>query len=144
MITTVPVLSLRRSLAQASGRGVLIALLLFVSCDAFSAPPIEPVSARRRPKIALVLGGGAARGAAHVGVLKVLEQERIPIDFIAGTSVGAIVGGLYATGMSPEEMDRNFTSTDWNDLLTDRPSRAHLSYRTKPSSGAPGSRSARQ
>ena len=53
-----------------------------------------------RPRIGLVLGGGGARGAAHVGVLKELERLRIPIDAIAGTSMGAIIGGLYATGMT--------------------------------------------
>jgi NTE family protein len=85
----------------------------------------------RRPRVALVLSGGGARGSAHVGVLKVLEEQRIPIDFITGTSMGAIVGGLYAAGLSPEEMDRMLTSTDWNDLFTDRPSRKHLSFRRK-------------
>ena len=59
-----------------------------------------------RPRIGLVLAGGGARGLAHVGVLKVLEAERIPIDVIAGTSMGAIVGGLYASGMSATELER--------------------------------------
>src|SRR5262245_40810849 len=58
-----------------------------------------------RPKVALVLSGGAARGSAHVGVLKVMEENHIPIDLIAGTSMGAIVGGLYAAGLSPQQMD---------------------------------------
>ncbi len=57
-------------------------------------------------RIGLVLGGGGARGAAHIGVLKVLERERIPIHAIAGTSVGAIIGGLYAAGYSPEEIEQ--------------------------------------
>ena len=56
-----------------------------------------------RPSIGLVLSGGGARGAAHVGVLKVLEELHIPVDYVAGTSMGAIVGGLYASGMSIEE-----------------------------------------
>ena len=54
-----------------------------------------------RPRIGLVLSGGGARGAAHIGVLKVLEDLRIPVDYVAGTSMGAIIGGLYASGMSP-------------------------------------------
>ena len=54
-----------------------------------------------RPRIGLALSGGGARGASHIGVLKVLERERIPIDYIAGTSMGSIVGGMYASGMSP-------------------------------------------
>ena len=78
-----------------------------------------------------MLSGGAARGSAHVGVLKVIEENRIPVDFIAGTSMGAIIGGMYASGSSPEEMDHILTSTDWNDLFSDRPSRKHLSFRRK-------------
>ena len=64
-----------------------------------AARPLQPAG---RPRIGLVLSGGGARGLAHVGVLKVLERERIPIDAIAGTSMGAIIGGLYASGMSAE------------------------------------------
>src|SRR3954466_14148794 len=59
-----------------------------------------------RPRIGLVLSGGGARGAAHVGVLKVLESLHVPIDAIAGTSMGALVGGLYASGMSADEIER--------------------------------------
>ncbi len=65
----------------------------------------EPAVAQR-PRIGLVLGGGGARGAAHVGVLKVLEELRIPVDYVAGTSVGSIVGGFYASGMSAQEIER--------------------------------------
>lgn len=104
----------------------LIALICFPAVAAESAE-----ESSRRPKLGLVLSGGGARGAAHVGVLKVLEEMRIPVDFIAGTSMGAIVGGLYASGLSPEELDRILGSTDWNDLFTDRPSREHLSFRRK-------------
>jgi NTE family protein len=84
-----------------------------------------------RLKIGLVLGGGGARGAAHVGVLKVIEENRIPIDYIVGTSMGAIVGGLYASGMSVSELEDVFKSIDWKDLFTDRPSRKDLSFRHK-------------
>ncbi|MCH7931026.1 MAG: patatin-like phospholipase family protein, partial [Proteobacteria bacterium] len=61
-------------------------------------------SALERPKIGLVLAGGGAKGAAHVGVIKVLEELGVPIDYIAGTSMGAIVGGLYASGLSSDEL----------------------------------------
>ena len=57
-----------------------------------------------RPKIGLALSGGGARGAAHVGVFKLLEELQIPVDYIAGTSMGAVVGGLYASGMSSDEI----------------------------------------
>lgn len=73
-----------------------------------------------RPKIGLVLGGGGAKGAAEVGVLKVIEQADIPIDYIAGSSVGAIVGGLYAAGYSADELDTLFQTQEWLSLLTDR------------------------
>jgi NTE family protein len=62
--------------------------------------PAQQASSEGRPKIGLVLAGGGAKGAAHVGVIKVLEELGVPIDYIAGTSMGAIVGGLYASGMT--------------------------------------------
>jgi NTE family protein len=69
--------------------------------QAHAVPALEPL---HPPKIGLALGGGFARGLAHIGVLKVLEQERIPIDFIAGTSVGAVIGASYASGVSAQEL----------------------------------------
>ncbi len=84
-----------------------------------------------RPRIGLVLSGGSAHGFAHVGVLTVLEELRVPVDVVAGTSMGSVVGGLYASGMSPAEMERLLLTTDWEDLLDDRPSRDRLSYRRK-------------
>ncbi|MFA6958436.1 MAG: patatin-like phospholipase family protein [Thermoanaerobaculia bacterium] len=84
-----------------------------------------------RPRIGLVLSGGAALGSAHVGVLKVLEEMRIPVDYVAGTSMGAIVGGLYASGVSPAELEQILATTDWRNLLDDRPPRRHLPYRRK-------------
>jgi NTE family protein len=85
----------------------------------------------RRPKIGVAFAGGGARGGAHVGVLKVLEELRIPVDYIAGTSIGSIVGALYATGMSPEEMDQVLSTTDWDDALQDEESRPDIPYRLK-------------
>lgn len=83
------------------------------------------------PKIGLVLGGGGARGAAHIGVLKVLEREHIPVHAIAGTSMGSIVGGLYAAGYSPEEIEALIASLDWKDFFSDDPARAELPMRRK-------------
>ncbi|MCU0971558.1 MAG: patatin-like phospholipase family protein, partial [Gammaproteobacteria bacterium] len=74
----------------------------------------------KRPKIGLVLGGGGARGAAHIGVLKVLEQLRVPIDVVAGTSMGSIVGGLYASGLSADEIEGVLSSIDWDDAFKDK------------------------
>ncbi|MDH4061863.1 MAG: patatin-like phospholipase family protein, partial [Aquincola sp.] len=79
-------------------RWLLIVLLLLHSAIAHAQ--------EQRQRVGLVLSGGGARGLSHVGVLKVLEQQRIPIDAIAGTSMGAIVGGLYASGMSADELDK--------------------------------------
>ncbi len=84
-----------------------------------------------RPRIGLVLSGGSAHGLAHVGVLKVLEELRVPVDVVAGTSMGSIVGGFYASGMSPAEMEQLLLTVDWEDLFDDRPSRDRLSYRRK-------------
>ena len=84
-----------------------------------------------RLRVGLVLGGGGARGAAHIGVLKELERRRIPVDAIAGTSMGAIVGGLYATGMSADELEYLVGSLDWAGALADKPDRKDLSFRRK-------------
>lgn len=83
------------------------------------------------PCVGLVLGGGGARGIAHVGVLKVLERERIPVCAIAGTSMGAIVGGLYAAGYDAEELERLLSSIDWADMFVDSPPRAQLPMERK-------------
>ena len=71
------------------------------------------IYANERPTIALVLSGGGARGGAHVGVLKVLDEKKIPIDFIVGTSMGSFVGGLYASGKTPQEIEKLLVTTDW-------------------------------
>jgi NTE family protein len=84
-----------------------------------------------RPRIGLVLSGGGARGAAHIGVLKVIEENHIPIDAIAGTSMGAVVGGLYASGLSVADIERIMTSVDWQDAFRDRPARTDLNFRRK-------------
>ena len=84
-----------------------------------------------RPRIGLVLGGGGARGAAHIGVLKELERLQVPIDAIAGTSMGAVVGGLYATGVDAGELEQLVSSLDWVAALSDSPDRKDLSFRRK-------------
>ena len=84
-----------------------------------------------RPRVGLVLSGGGARGAAHVGVIKVLEELRIPVDCIAGTSMGSIVGGLYAVGYSSEELENIVTGMDWDDILNDDPPREEISFLRK-------------
>lgn len=82
--------------------------------------------AQERPKVALVLSGGGARGAAHIGVLRVLEKAGVPIDMVVGASYGALVGGLYAVGYSADDVARIVTAMDWSDLTDDRPDRRLL------------------
>ena len=84
-----------------------------------------------RPKIGLVLSGGGARGVAHVGVLKVLEELRIPVDYIVGTSMGSIVAGAYSTGLSAQEMQRLIEAVRWDRVLSDQPPRPERSVRSK-------------
>lgn len=82
-------------------------------------------------KVGLVLSGGGARGAAHIGVLRVLEEMQIPLHCIAGTSIGAIVGGLYAAGLSPGDIENVMTSIDWNNIFRDKPLPSDLTFRRK-------------
>ncbi len=84
-----------------------------------------------RPRIGLVLSGGGARGAAHVGVIRALEQLHVPIDAVAGTSMGAMVGGLYAAGLSGDEIEKVFRELDWQEAIRDRAPRQDLTYRRK-------------
>ena len=85
----------------------------------------------RRPRIGLVLSGGGARGMAHAGVLEVLDDLHVHVDAIAGTSMGAVVGGLYASGRSGRDIERLLASVDWQDAFRDRPPRAELGFRRK-------------
>lgn len=92
---------------------------------------LSPFAGAQRKKVGLVLGGGGAKGVAHIGVLKVLEEAGIPIDYIAGTSMGAIVGGLYAVGYSADEIDSMVRAQDWSMLLSDRVKRSNLTFPEK-------------
>ncbi|EMB48792.1 putative patatin-like phospholipase [Vibrio mimicus] len=85
----------------------------------------------KRPKIALVLAGGGAKGAAHMGVLRAMEEMHVPVDIITGTSMGAYVGGLYASGMSAEEIEALIYSVDWNRGYRDRVDRSQRRVRDK-------------
>lgn len=84
-----------------------------------------------RPRIALVLSGGGAKGSAHIGVLKVLEAKHIPVDIIVGTSMGSYVAGMYAMGLSAEEVERTTLAIDWNKGYQDKVGRDELSLRKK-------------
>ena len=84
-----------------------------------------------RPRVGLVLGGGGARGAAHIGVLEVLRELRVPVDCVAGTSMGALVTGAFAAGLSPAEMRDALAKADWNDMFLDNPTYSEINYRNK-------------
>jgi NTE family protein len=88
-------------------------------------------AAMERPKIGLALSGGGARGAAHLGVLQVLEELHVPVDYIAGTSMGSIIGGLYAAGLSIGEIESTLTETDWDSVFDDSPPRPDRSFQHK-------------
>src|SRR3954465_5043301 len=90
--------------------GLVVAMLVSVAVSAAEAP---------RPRVGLVLGGGGARGGAHLGVLEVLEELHVPVDCIAGTSMGALVGGAYATGVPPAEIEDLVRRTDWLRIFDD-------------------------
>lgn len=106
----------------------LVAVLLLQSVIS-SAVASTPLNAyKRRLKVGLVLGGGGAKGAAHTGVLQAIEKSGIPIDFISGTSIGSIVGGLYACGYHATDIEKLFRSQQWKSLLYDR----EMDYKSKP------------
>jgi NTE family protein len=110
-----------------------ISMLLLLASNlepAAAATNVESGDASR-PKIGLALSGGGARGAAHIGVIRVLEENNVPIDYIAGTSMGSIVGGLYSAGMSPDEIETALGDIDWDGVFDDRPPRSDRSYRRK-------------
>lgn len=110
----------------------VVASMVMPAVPALAQAPSDPqASPIVRPKIGLVLAGGGAKGAAHVGVLKVLEEMHIPIDYVVGTSMGSIIGGLYASGISPHEIEREIQSIDWKDVFIDEPNREDRSFRRK-------------
>lgn len=88
-----------------------------------------------RPTVALVLAGGGAKGTAHIGVLKVLEEKGIPVDFVAGTSMGGLMGGLYAMGYSAVEIDSIVRSIDWNVMMSDNIPMEYYTYTRKDYKG---------
>lgn len=104
----------------------LLSCLLLCLC-----PLVLCAAETAQPKIGLVLSGGAARGLAHVGVLKALEEQGIHIDAIAGTSMGAVIGGLYASGYKIEELEKLALGIDWQQALSDAPAREDIPFRRK-------------
>ncbi|MDD4109465.1 MAG: patatin-like phospholipase family protein, partial [Prolixibacteraceae bacterium] len=101
--------------------GLITFTLIFLNVNYLSAQ-----------SVGLVLSGGGAKGLAHIGVIRVLEENNIPIDYIAGTSIGAIVGGLYAAGFSPDEIEELFRSDDFYFWSTGQIQKEYRYYFTQP------------
>src|SRR5215831_14317648 len=101
--------------------GQRIFVAAFAAAIAFASASLSAQStsqaANPRPRIGLVLAGGGAKGGAHVGVLKVLEEQHIPIDCIAGTSMGALIGGGYASGIPAKELEKFLVGVDWKRVV---------------------------
>ncbi|CAM4064035.1 patatin-like phospholipase family protein [Vibrio neonatus] len=111
--------------------GIIVFFTFAVSASPASATEINQATSKSRPTIGLVLAGGGAKGAAHIGVLKALEEMRVPVDIITGTSMGSYVGGLYATGQSADQIQSYLTSIDWNLGYRDQVDRADRRIRDK-------------
>ena len=107
---------------------IWLVALLFITFTGYSQ---DSTTMKPRPKVGLVLSGGGAKGAAHIGVLKYIEEAGIPIDYIAGTSMGSIVGGMYALGYSADEILDIISNVDWNTLISNNVDRKNLSYNKK-------------
>lgn len=109
-----------------------IAIILATISSALQAQQDTPTTATpHRPRIALALSGGGARGLAHIGVLQWMEENHVPVDAIAGTSMGGIVGALYATGRSPAEIRQFALSINWDEAMAGEPEYRELSFRRK-------------
>ncbi len=112
--------------------GIVQSLFVFVFCFGFALFSTLPAFAKQSPRVALVLSGGGARGGVHIGVLRVLEREGIPIDLIVGASYGALVGGLYSAGYSVDDLERIVVETDWWEMTRNSPDRRLLNLHRKP------------
>ena len=105
--------------------------MLFITSTAYAQ---DTTSVKARPKVGVVLSGGGAKGAAHIGVLKYIVESGIPIDYIAGTSMGSIIGGMYAIGYSPDEIQSIISEVDWDRLISNKVDRQKISYTNKQES----------
>ena len=124
-------MSRSRMFAATMKRTLLILLSLHFATVFAQQPHAEKKHNPDRPKIGLALSGGGARGLAHIGVLKALEEKNIPIDYIAGTSMGAIVGGLYATGMNADDLEWAMATVDWEASMRPSGNRKLKNYRQR-------------
>ena len=108
-------------------------LFIFLLCLAFVFSPKQSIAqaddtiaASKRPTVGLVLSGGGAKGFAYIGLLKVIQEAGLPVDYIGGTSIGSIIGGLYAIGYHPDSIAKMIRTVDWDALLTDKIERKYI------------------
>jgi NTE family protein len=123
--------SIRKAVWRKAADLLVLAIALGMTAPPGFAEETKAPAAKRRPRIGLVLSGGGARGAAHIGVLKVLEELHVPVDYIAGTSMGSIVGGSYASGNTVDQMVLDIGHIKSADLATDAPPRQDVVFRRK-------------
>jgi NTE family protein len=116
MLAVAPIIARTQDIAAAQARITIIKPDFRESKQRY--PQLNLFHPVRRPRIALVLSGGGARGIAAIGVMRVLERNTIPIDLIVGTSIGSVIGGLYAMGYSTDQLQRLADTTNWDDLLS--------------------------
>jgi NTE family protein len=125
---------------KATNRTALVSIALFVSCCMTlpffliaqdTAPVPAPQTSAHRPRIGLALSGGGALGLAEIGVIEWMEENHIPVDRIAGTSMGSIIGAMYASGMSPADIEKFADEVDWDAAFLPEPTYSQLSYRRK-------------
>ena len=107
---------------------IILTICLSVICAQAQSDKAKSSS---RPKVGVVLGGGGAKGASHIGVLKYLEEMGIPVDYVAGTSMGSIIGGLYALGYSPDELTKLIASMNWSEYIGNKIDRSSMSLETR-------------
>ena len=109
--------------------------LILIGLIAFASTTHATDTAKHRKKVGLVLSGGGAKGIAHIGALKIIEEAGIPIDYVVGTSMGSIIGGLYSIGYSPEQMDSMVRKQDWQFLLSDQVRRENQNMAEREADG---------
>ncbi len=109
----------------------LFLLVCFLIIQVTIFPQEEKTSETQRPKIGLVLSGGGAKGIAHIGILKAMEKEGIRPDYITGTSMGSIIGGLYALGYSADQLDTIIRQIDWGEVLSNNIQLQYVAYEEK-------------
>ncbi|MFA4853373.1 MAG: patatin-like phospholipase family protein, partial [Bacteroidales bacterium] len=110
---------------------LFISLVFSILTGQMFAQEGDTIAQGKRPTVGLVLSGGGAKGFAYIGLLKVIQEAGLPIDYIGGTSIGSVIGGLYAIGYHPDSIAKMVRSIDWDALITDKIDRKYIAYEEK-------------